>query len=1311
MYNPRPVGDVNKVRAKQVFESQHGPLHALLTLELVARAWTRGPLRVSMMGLNSKKYDNMTCVLTPEELKTATGTGILDKLMLKGASTHPMYWIRRIVAGMQSDGVLGSPAPDVTIGTRMCVCVRVCTCVCVSYISLLPNACTPGFGLNTGGYVKVDGNYVPAWPVTTPCAYKPCMQPGNIWNNDEDEHAVAMEVDEEPEGNGNGDEGEAGSDGADYEGDDDRSTDDDDVGDLHSTGDDEEGHDIADRSNRHSQPGCSDRDGDPKPPYPVSHKKLNVARTTPETRRNTSWLRASEDGAVVSYHQAGGMGPPFSLTNVYASARLADKYIVKSWTRSNVLRYHMYMTSCRSCPDMNKGAKRFMDVAAAAVSRNDGDDEVKVVDWPHLQKGILDWIPELEEVYTWEHPFHTNPFLGRCELGAQVGLNVDSNQDDIDVIEDLLSIAKENRYRAYPLEEELTLIRMVATALEGAAMAAVDMAQITQGTHNQDDIVQACHELPILLPVLRAWAKTFTNGRFVETNRHMFCPNTGLSQGRPIMPPGAVLPYLEKVLRGVLGASNIAKMDAVLSKHLGDAYIRNRNEFDRHLKGPKQQHNLLHAGPVLSIDKRARDAPKDTRYCPHCLKAFCAAERNNKKLADQVRYHPCTVDNGNNGKKIPSAVDTLTKKYLLPYDDKRVKEAMKERSKRRTDIQDELVQNSINGDCRRMLVPAMAGQGKSTAIDDLVKLLIFLEGYNAVLHINMTHAGKQQCVVGVTAHKLFKWNYKTFALHDLIYHSYDKPGELLDAVTAHINDHFKDFEDRRPFLACKYIIYGECFQPTSYMYRWMECFFRVITGNKLTWAGRQLISEGDATQNDHFFEKHDATYITSKRGVAEPGQFLFQDPLFHLSGFEVFDFGPTENNQRFGDDPILLKMVVDIQAGNSQRWNHHATQLREHFGHDVDNFYKMEHRLMVVGAHLMSRCNHDAKMLEDWYLRPTLATFDNDAIYLEDARLQKVFREAVDDLLVRGFLASGKAPDLADMNNLYCSHIGTMHAQKAALSVLTVLRYRLRGTDATLLVTNVPRVTYRHRTTTSPPLDEKNDRENRIWFLRGEADYMQRHKKTMDRETAHAAPDIYKGMQVLLTTALPDLSLYLWQRLTVEDYDKTADELIVTVHHGPNLADQKGRRIARVKIDEWYYPNGGMNMWTTIEGFPVVPAMFYTAKATTGLTLPGWVLCCNVFEMKEGDGYLMITRGTRGSKVWFVNDECDSVEEWNSWFKVHSAAVAFYDKLKAMRKASEDSLKMTLRRMPLNTFYIDSTGHVVEAEKPKPRHVKNFVGF
>jgi pimeloyl-ACP methyl ester carboxylesterase len=49
-------------------------------------------------------------------------------------------------------------------------------------------------------------------------------------------------------------------------------------------------------------------------------------------------------------------------------------------------------------------------------------------------------------------------------------------------------------------------------------------------------------------------------------------------------------------------------------------------------------------------------------------------------------------------------------------------------------------------------------------------VLRFIEiwGFNSVMHVNMTHAAKNQCVTGVTAHSLFRWDFVTGGSLDYI---------------------------------------------------------------------------------------------------------------------------------------------------------------------------------------------------------------------------------------------------------------------------------------------------------------------------------------------------------------------------------------------------------------------------------------------------------------------------------------------------------------------------------------------------------------
>ena len=69
-----------------------------------------------MMGINSKAYDNAFFKFnTAQDLDAGT---VKEQICTGIVSVHPMYWIRRIIAGWDGEcNVLDRSVTDVSIGT------------------------------------------------------------------------------------------------------------------------------------------------------------------------------------------------------------------------------------------------------------------------------------------------------------------------------------------------------------------------------------------------------------------------------------------------------------------------------------------------------------------------------------------------------------------------------------------------------------------------------------------------------------------------------------------------------------------------------------------------------------------------------------------------------------------------------------------------------------------------------------------------------------------------------------------------------------------------------------------------------------------------------------------------------------------------------------------------------------------------------------------------------------------------------------------------------------------------------------------
>jgi hypothetical protein len=69
-----------------------------------------------MMGINSKAYDEAFYKVDPSSLATLDAEQVLGKLQDSIVCMHPMYWIRRYVAGLEEDEALVPDGTDVSIG-------------------------------------------------------------------------------------------------------------------------------------------------------------------------------------------------------------------------------------------------------------------------------------------------------------------------------------------------------------------------------------------------------------------------------------------------------------------------------------------------------------------------------------------------------------------------------------------------------------------------------------------------------------------------------------------------------------------------------------------------------------------------------------------------------------------------------------------------------------------------------------------------------------------------------------------------------------------------------------------------------------------------------------------------------------------------------------------------------------------------------------------------------------------------------------------------------------------------------------------
>ena len=1000
----------------------------------------------------------------------------------------------------------------------------------------------------------------------------------------------------------------------------------------------------------------------------------------------TMWTAADEAGVVTMFPQGMGMSPLASNMNSFPSP-LADPFVCfQQDFESEVQRTQVYIPSLKKAVGEVKNGYNFLEIAAHAVRHGD----IIIHDWCAQLKTATSWVRQLEHTFTWGD----KPFVGRCELGAEIRRHEGrftlelSDQADTDVINDLLSIAKNNMFNAYVRDDELAVMRMLAGALEGAAMAAVKMGQTTTGKATYEDLQSALNELPILLAVVRSWAKTFTNGSRVETNPYLFCPITGLGMGRPIMIPGAVSDYFYRVLhKSVGGGNNWAKVDKIFIKHLGQnryrTYTKGRDDLDKSLRQSRDK--LIRPAEMISIDAYYRGKPEDTRFCPHCFRPFYVGN-SNRKLHEQVTYHPCTQRPPIDFSGLISSSNPAFKKFR------------KERKNKLTATQAALVHAIVNDRVPRLILQAVGGSGKSFAIAEAVYDMICKRGYYSVLHISLTHAAKLQCVTGETAHSRFKWDHVSGSYQLSIY--WEKSTDLETSVTAFISDHFSENQDKGPFLGCELIVLGECYQYDYFTVRWIECFIRQITGAKdKLWGGRQVVLEGDAPQNDLFMDSTQMNTLRSDRHIPNPCQFVFQDPRFYMMRFEYFALGTGEKNRRYDDDIAML--VADIQLGNVNKWEQN-TRLVHRLGSGVPNILKWESDIMAAGAYLIAREDYDAERLKKWLLKPhKINKPSGDEHYRYKVKL--AIDRAVDHLLDGNFLNQELPPSNNNDDMKYHAHIGTRNAEKQSLALLNEVRWERRQQKlfATLLVTNTPDVTYEWDFRGNSNQVEEAD----VNTLMNSKDYIEKYRKSTFRKIS-LAMKIYKGMQVLLTKATAGEALHLYQRMTVEDYDPGTDELIVTVHHGPNFVDQPNRRLKKTDVETFSFAFAQRKgkkpriVWTTVNVFPVIPAMFYTAKSTTGLTLPGWVLCCNVETMSNGDGYLMLTRATEGSKVCFSYTTFRTKTEWINSFKVSFAAVNYVKELEELQKKQMDERGGHFYpRLLLETFYLDNKGHVV---RPQP---------
>jgi hypothetical protein len=1301
-----------------------------------------------MMGINSKEHQKAFIKIDPAKLNTLNAEQVLRRLQDGFVAVHPMYWIRRYIAGADEDNALVAGCTNVSIGNVFFPRTVPCcpggrtkpTCRRSSRILFLYFflPCNTGYGANTAGEVFKQGKgKMHAYVVADPCPLKPCMVangPRDLWSHWKDgaagkegDHDARPPMwqfsdDDQSDGEGNlggneddGDEDDGDEDDGDEDDGDDEATDEDrskSTGKSKSKGKINANSKSKGKSNTNSNsnsntnddsyddarlnPSKKRKDGHHAPPPPPSPPPGRGGNKTAVNRSETARYHASVSGAAMFWHQAVGAALDGTNLNLYNVPGAESFFSTpRSWIKSTWERFQMYMPFSRHPEGNAEHGRRCMDVAAHVVIH---DRDLVMVDWPAIDKNVPVWVEQLESTYKWD-PSSMRPIVGRCELGAQVPLtkhdgrftNEASHQADVNVIADLLHMAKTNKFKAQPLDYELNFMRMVAGALEGACKAAVVLGQTTTGNATAAEIVDAFNELPILLPVLRSWAKSFTNGVGVKTNPYLFCPNTALGSGRPIMLPGAVADHFERVLISRVGTTNMKKYEDALKVCLPGQrykqYVDGRKRLNRTLNDTATKANLLFPGVRKTFKLIERDNIESTWYCPGCFKPFCKSRRN-KDLDQQVRNHACTDSAG-----------ATTPDDLINAEHKDVDKYFRKREKRRQKPQKELFNGVVSGQMRKTVVNEMGGVGKSDAINDIVQHMLRTRGFNSVLHVNMTHAAKLQCVTGVTAHSLFRWDYvdkKKF--FELIYHPLDDDEDSLKAsVIAHINANFSNRDDKRRFMACELVVLGECYQYNIYTMRWIECFLRTIIGNGEYWGGCQVILEGDAPQTNLFTEEEDQDIIDElKRGIPNPNLFFFEDPKFFTSWqFERFSFGKDAPNMRFGKDPKLLKLVRDIQMNNFDNLSV-KKGLLQGFGTKIPKYFIMEHCVMVAGAYLMHKEKCTAQQLKVWLQNPTMPkNLVNPKGKHEKPTtlLSQIVAQAV-EYLEQGFLEEPK-PN-ATNDDLWHAHIGSAHSQKQALAIITELRYELRDTKNevdTCVLDNL------YNTVVSDGNKTLSKGEVQT-LLDYNPTFRDMYNNRMERIVAQEATKLWKNELVLLSRALPNQSLHMWQRMTVEGYDDSEkQELIVTVHHGPNYLDHTGRRLQRMDVDTFSIPRtnnqgkkvgGAKDYRVTVQAFPVIPAMFYTAKATTGLTLPGWVLCCNVLPgLKAGDGYLMITRATTGGKVWFVGNDFDenNVNTWQRWFKVEARAVQYVEKLNFLQDRRNDDMGgQWMSRVPLDKY-------------------------